>query len=448
MRMFSILKERLGELFRRVSGKGKLSEEDLRSFLRDLRRTLLEADVSHRVAKEFVERVSQRASGAKLVSSISPAQQLLTLVYEEMVSLLGGAEGSGIRWAALPPTVVLMVGLQGSGKTTTCAKLARRFKKGHSVLLVAADLKRPAAVRQLEILASQVGVDFMGPEGGEEDPISLCRRVIPRARDRLNDLVIVDTAGRLHVDEELMEELKGICEVLSPHERILVIDAMVGQEALKVAEAFHSALGLTGVILSKADGDARGGVALSVRAATGVPIKFVGVGEKVEDLEGFSAQGMAGRILGMGDLQGLLEKVKEASDEESLRASAERLKRAEFTMEDMLEQIRQIRRMGGSSLLQMLPGGLGASLGELELDERRLKHLEAVILSMTPEERRRPEIVKASRKRRIAAGSGTSVQLVNQVLKQYFAMRELVKSVSSHKRKGGLFGLSKKILGF
>ncbi len=444
--MFEVLKERIENIFKKLGNKGKLTEEDVRSSLREIRRALLEADVNYKVVKDFIKRVEEKAIGERVLSSITPAQQVLAIVYEELIELMG-SKPCGISFSPKPPTIIMMVGLQGSGKTTTCAKLAKRISSSHKPLLVAADLRRPAAVKQLEVLSKQANVGFYGPKGKGEDVVSVVKGSLDYAKENLYDVIIVDTAGRLHIDEELMKELEVLKEVLLPCEILLVVDAMTGQEAVNVAKEFNDRLNLTGLILTKLDGDARGGAALSARAVTGVPIKFVGVGEKIGDLEPFSPNRMASRILGMGDIEGIVEKVKEAAKEEDLKQMAQKLKKAEFTMEDFLKQLENLRNMGGiSALLEMLPGNLSKALRGVDIDEKRLKHIEAIILSMTPEERRKPEIIKSSRKKRIARGSGTSVQLVNQVLKQYFQMKEMLKGFSKKKRR--FMGLPKDLFGF
>ncbi|NLH95406.1 MAG: signal recognition particle protein [Synergistaceae bacterium] len=440
--MFDALKERLETVFRALRGKGKLSEADISDALREVRRALLEADVHYKVAKDLVEKIRTRCTGADVLESITPAQQVSVVVYEELASLMG--EGpTTLTVSPKPPTVYMMVGLQGSGKTTTAAKLAKRLSKGHRPLLVACDLQRPAAVEQLRVLAEQVKVPFFGPGEGRSTPLDVASGAIRYAEEHLADTILLDTAGRLHLDEPLMQELEAIRNAVKPHEILLVVDAMTGQEAVNVASSFHQRLSLTGVILSKLDGDARGGAALAVRAATGVPIKLAGVGEKVEDLEEFDARRMAQRIMGMGDITGLMEKVQAVTDRESIERMSENLRKNRFTMEDLLEQLQQVKKMGPlEKVLEMLPipGGAKALQGA-DMDPGRLKRIEAVILSMTPRERRNPEIIKGSRRRRIALGSGTSVQEVNQVLKQYEQMKQIWKTLGSRGRRGGMAGL-------
>jgi len=440
--MFDALKERLESVFKALRGKGKLSEADIADALREVRRALLEADVHYKVAKDLVEKIRTRCTGADVLESITPAQQVSVVVYEELARLMG--EGpTTLTVSPKPPTVYMMVGLQGSGKTTTAAKLAKRLSRGHRPLLVACDLQRPAAVEQLRVLAEQVKVPFFGPGEGRNTPLEVASGAIRYAEEHLADIILLDTAGRLHLDEPLMQELEAIRSAVKPHEILLVVDAMTGQEAVNVASSFHQRLDLTGVILSKLDGDARGGAALAVRAATGVPIKLAGVGEKVEDLEEFDASRMAQRIMGMGDLAGLMEKVQAVTDRESIERMSENLRKNRFTMEDLLEQLQQVKKMGPlEKVLEMLPipGGAKALQGA-DMDPGRLKRIEAVILSMTPRERKNPEIIKGSRRRRIALGSGTSVQEVNQVLKQYEQMKQIWKTLGSRGRRGGMAGL-------
>lgn len=440
--MFDALKERLEGVFKALRGKGKLGEQDVLDALREVRRALLEADVHYKVAKELVERIRVRCVGADILESITPAQQVTAVVYEELARIMGGGS-STLAISPKPPTVYMMVGLQGSGKTTTAAKLAKRLLKGHRPLLVACDLQRPAAVEQLRVLSEQVKAPFFGPGEGRTTPQAVAEASLRYAEDHLVDVILLDTAGRLHFDEPLMEELSAISRALKPHETLLVVDSMTGQEAVNVATSFHERLALTGVILSKLDGDARGGAALAVKAATGIPIKLAGVGEKIEDLEEFDAGRMAQRIMGMGDLAGLMEKVQAVTDTASAERLAESLRKNRFTMEDLLEQLRQVQKMGPlEKVLEMLPipGGAKALKGA-DMDPGRIKRVEAVILSMTARERKNPEIIKGSRRRRIALGSGTSVQEVNQVLKQYEQMRQIWKTLGSKGRRGGMTAL-------
>ena len=437
--MFDALRAKLESAFNRLRSKGRLSEEDIDLALREIRKSLLEADVDFRVVKELLEKIRVRAVDLKVLESITAAQQVATVVYEELISMMGQTE-TPLTIASKPPTVILMAGLQGSGKTTTTVKLARRLKNGHNPLVVACDLRRPAAVEQLRVLAAQSKVAFYGPQAkGETDVLSVVRGSISYAESHLNDVILLDTAGRLHVDQELMEELTAITGVLPPHEMLLVVDAMTGQEAVNVAKAFHSKLALTGLIITKMDGDARGGSALAIRASTGVPVKFVGVGEATDALEVFDSRRMAGRVMGMGDIQGLLEKVQAIGEDETEKM-AQALKSKEFTLETLLTQFEQIEKMGPlGKVLEMIPGlgGAVSKLGDAGVDDSEIKRNKAIIQSMTPPERRNPKIIKGARRRRIALGSGTSIQLVNRLLAQYEKMKPLYKKLLS----GGKFDL-------
>ena len=439
--MFDALKERLEGIFKNLRGRGKLTEDDVQLALREIRRALLEADVNYKVVKDLVEKIRVRAVGDAVLNSITPAQQVSAIVYEEIARIMG--EGSrGIDIASQPPTLVMMVGLQGGGKTTSSAKLAKKLSKGHKPMLVACDLRRPAAVQQLQVLAAQAGVAFFGPEPGETDRVALSKRALAYAASHLIDVLIFDTAGRLAIDEEMMAELDRMKAALNPHEILLVVDAMSGQEALNVAEAFNSRLSVTGVVLSKLDGDARGGAALAVLAATGVPVKFAGVGEGIDAIEQFAPRRMAERIMGMGDMAGLVEKIREATTEADVMHMAESIKKARFTMDDMLAQFEQIQKMGPlEKVMEMLPGEISSKVKDLPpeaLDARRLLRMKAIIQSMTKAERNDPAIIKGSRRRRIAQGSGTTVQMVNQLIKQHAQMAELMKRMGRLGKKRGL----------
>ncbi|MBO5493687.1 MAG: signal recognition particle protein [Pyramidobacter sp.] len=439
--MFDALKERLEGIFKNLRGRGKLTEDDVQLALREIRRALLEADVNYKVVKDLVEKIRVRAVGDAVLNSITPAQQVSAIVYEEIARIMG--EGSrGIDIASQPPTLVMMVGLQGGGKTTSSAKLAKKLSKGHKPMLVACDLRRPAAVQQLQVLAAQAGVAFFGPEPGETDIVALSKRALAYAASHLIDVLIFDTAGRLAIDEEMMAELDRMKAALNPHEILLVVDAMSGQEALNVAEAFNSRLSVTGVVLSKLDGDARGGAALAVLAATGVPVKFAGVGEGIDAIEQFDPRRMAERIMGMGDMAGLVEKIREATTEADVMHMAESIKKARFTMDDMLAQFEQIQKMGPlEKVMEMLPGEISSKVKDLPpeaLDARRLLRMKAIIQSMTKAERSDPAIIKGSRRRRIAQGSGTTVQMVNQLIKQHAQMAELMKRMGRLGKKRGL----------
>ncbi len=440
--MFENLSGRLQAIFRRLGKRGVLREADVDQVLREIRLALLEADVHYKVVKDFIARVRDRAVGAEVSRALSPAQQVIKIVYEELVATLG--EPGRLELKGPVPYVLMVVGLHGSGKTTTVAKLARHLKEnGHLPLMVAADTYRPAAVTQLEVLGQQLDLPVYS-EGVEADPPAICVRGVQEARRRGYDTVVLDTAGRLQADEDMMAELEAIARQVRPVEVLLVADAMTGQEAVHVAAGFHQRLGLTGLILTKVDGDARGGAAISMRAVTGVPIKFLGTGEKADGLEVFHPERMASRILGMGDVLTLIERAEAAFDAEQARRSFSSIRRAEFDLEDFLEQLRQVRRMGSpSQLLEMVPG-MGRLAGDLPPGEmeRRLRRTEAIILSMTPEERHNPRILNASRKRRIARGSGTTVQEVNALLRDFRQVQRVLKQVGRRQGRGvlGLFG--------
>ncbi|MGI6253562.1 MAG: signal recognition particle protein [Synergistaceae bacterium] len=443
--MFEALRERLESVFVKLKGKGRLSEADVDTALREIRRSLLEADVDYKVVRTLVESIRERAVGREVLESITPGNQITAIVYEELFALMG-EEAAPLKISPRPPTVYLLVGLQGSGKTTTAVKIARRLSQGHKPLVVACDLRRPAAVDQLRILADQSGTGFFGPQPGEKDVLSVVRGALEFAESRLHDLIILDTAGRLHADEELMDELSAMKDLLPPTEILLVVDAMTGQEAVRVASAFHDRLALTGVVLSKMDGDARGGAALAIRQVTGVPVKLAGVGEGIDALEVFDSKRMAQRIMGMGDVMGLAEKIKEMADGGDGEKIAESLRKKRFTLEDLLLQFEQIEKMGPlDKVLEMMPGfsRLKGAAAE-NMDSGRITRSKAIIQSMTLEERRDPSIIKGSRRRRIAQGSGTTVQMVNQLLAQYEQMRKLWRQFGRQGRgmklPGGLFG--------
>jgi signal recognition particle subunit SRP54 len=431
--MFDALSDRLQGIFDNLRGHGKLTEEDIDAAMREIRLALLEADVNFKVVKEFVAHIKERALGAEVMQSLTPAQQVVKIVNEELTTLMGAGD-SRLAFSGTPPTVILMAGLQGSGKTTTCAKLARLLKKeGKRPVLIAADVYRPAAIDQLQTLGERVGVPVFAP-GADVDPVDIARDGVAFAREK-GDVAIIDTAGRLHVDDELMEELARIRRTVKPHNILLVIDAMVGQDAVTAAQQFKERVDIDGVVLTKLDGDARGGAALSVRAVTGKPIKFASTGEKLDNFDTFHPDRMASRILGMGDVLTLIEKAQEDVDEQQAALMEEKLRRAEFTFEDFLEQAKQIRKMGSlSSILGMLPGVPGMKqLKNVEIDDSQLDRIEAMIFSMTPEERRNPESIDGARRQRIAHGSGTSVQEVNALLKQFREMRKMLKQMSSGK---------------
>src|SRR4051794_1329429 len=432
--MFDSLSDRFDAIFTRLRGRGRLSEEDVDEVLREIRVALLEADVNLTVVREFVRRVKEATVGEDLSQSLSPAQQVIKIVHNELTAILGG-ESLKITYASHPPTVVLLAGLQGSGKTTAAAKLARWFRQqGRNPLLVGADLQRPAAVEQLRILGEQVGVPvFSAPT----DPVSVARQSIEEARDKGRDVVIVDTAGRLAIDAELMEQVRQISEVTKPDYTFLVIDAMTGQDAVNVAEAFHQTLALDGVILSKLDGDARGGAALSVKEIVGRPIAFASTGEKVADFEQFHPDRMADRILGMGDVLTLIEKVEADYDQDVAAKAQEALLEGKFTLEDFLEQLQQVRKMGPlQGIIGMLPG-VPKELKNADIGDDELNRVEAIIRSMTLEERRNPEVINGSRRSRIATGSGTSVSQVNMLLNQFKEMQKMMKGFGGLTRAKG-----------
>ena len=430
---FEGLSEKLNAVFKRLKGKGKLSEEDIKVAMREVRLALLEADVNYKVVKDFVKSVSERAVGAEVLESLTPAQQVIKIVHEELIRLMG-SENARIQFPAHPPCVVMMVGLQGSGKTTHSAKLAKYFKgQGHRPLLVACDIYRPAAIEQLKVVGAQAEVPVF--ELGQRPPLEIAQKAIAHAKDHGNDLVILDTAGRLHIDEQLMAELKGLKENLEIHETLLVVDAMTGQDAVNVAKSFHEQLDITGVVLTKLDGDTRGGAALSVLAVTGRPIKFAGTGEKLDDLEPFHPDRMASRILGMGDVLTLIEKAQTAVDQKEADKMMRRLKENTFNMEDLLAQMQQIKQMGSlRQIIGMLPGG--DKIKEEDIDDKQLVHVEALIRSMTPAERENPKLINPSRKRRIAAGSGQKVEDVNKLLRQFEQMQKIMKQFSGKGKKG------------
>lgn len=434
---FEGLSEKLNQAFKKLRSKGRLKEDDIKEAMREVRLALLEADVSFKVARDFVNGVTEKAVGEAVLASLTPAQQVIKIVRDEMTALMGG-ENARIHFSAKKPTVIMMCGLQGSGKTTHSAKLAKLFRKeGKRPLLVACDVYRPAAIEQLKVVGEKVGAPVF--EMGTSDPVKIAGEALKHAKDYGFDPVILDTAGRLHIDETLMNELKALKETVAPHEILLVVDAMVGQDSVNVASAFDEALGISGVILTKLDGDTRGGAALSVRAVTGKPIKFAGTGEKLEDLEPFYPERMASRILGMGDVLTLIEKAQADVDEESAVKAAQRFRENKFDMTDMLEQMKQIRSMGPlGQILSMVPGMAGRLKDEeTEQGERELHRMEAIINSMTLRERERPDIITPPRKRRISAGSGTSVEEVNRLLKQFKQIQQVMKQLSPAKQRKG-----------
>ncbi len=436
--MFEEITQKFELLFKKIRGQARITEANIADTMREVRRVLLEADVNYKVVKEFTEKVQQRAIGQEVLRSITPGQMLIKIIYDELVNLMGSTH-SDIKFSSNPPTIIMVVGLQGSGKTTFCAKLANHLKhKGRHPLLVAADIHRPAAIEQLKQLGEQIQVPIFymdSKASAVEIPVSS----IDYARKNYRDVVIIDTAGRMHIDEEMMQEVKMIKEAVKPHEILFVVDSMTGQEAVNVAKEFNNRLGFDGVVLTKLDGDARGGAALSIKAVINKPIKFVSVGEKLDALEPFYPDRMASRILGMGDIVTLVEKAQKQIDEEKARKLEEKLKKNQFTLEDFREQIREIRKMGPlREILSMIPG-VGSALKGVDIDEKELIKAEAIINSMTPEERQKPQIINASRKRRIAMGSGTTVQDVNRLLKQFEEMQKLLKQLNRGRFKGFKF---------
>ena len=432
--MFDSLSDRLGATLDGLKGKGRLSEDDINNAMREIRLALLEADVNFGVVKDFVARVRERAMGAEVMDSLTPGQQVVKIVHEELTSLMGEA-GTKLSFSNRPPTVILMAGLQGSGKTTACGKLARLLaKQKRSPALVACDVYRPAAIQQLQTLGKSLQVPVY--ERGTGDPVEIAAWGVEQAKAQGRDVVIVDTAGRLHIDDQLMDELVRIKKAVKPHNVLLVLDSMSGQDAVTTAEAFSEAVDYDGVILTKLDGDARGGAALAVRAVTGKPIKFVSVGERLDQLEEFHPDRMASRILGMGDVMSLIERAQDQFDEDEAREMEAKLRKADFTLEDFLGQLRQVRKMtqgqGMAGLLGMIPG-VGRQVKNMKVDERQIDRIEAIILSMTPAERRNHRLITGSRRRRIAAGSGTSVQTVNQLLAQFKQVQKMMKQVGKGK---------------
>ena len=429
--MFEELSGKLDGVLRKLRGQGRITEQNVAETLREIRRVLLDADVNYKVARQFVDDVLKRSTGADVLRSITPGQQIVKIIYDELVALLGTSEAK-ITVAALPPTVIMVAGLQGSGKTTFCAKLALHLNgQGMFPLLVAADVHRPAAIDQLISLGQQIAVPVYSER--DADAVTIGRHAVEHARKNARDTVIIDTAGRLHVDEEMMKEAEAVRTAVSPHEILFVVDAMMGQEAVNIAKAFHDRLQFDGAVLTKMDGDARGGAALSLRATVGKPIKFVGVGEKLDALEKFYPERMASRILGMGDIVSLVEKVQERFDEEKAVKLEEKLRKSQFTLEDFLDQLQEVKKMGPmSQVLGMLPG-MNRIPQDAEVNDGALARVEAIIRSMTVQERRSPNILNGSRRRRIATGSGTSVQEVNRLMKQYEQMQKMMKTLS----KGG-----------
>ena len=434
MALFSSLSERLNHIFSKLTKRGKHTELEIKTAMREVRVALLEADVNLKVAKQFIADVSEKAVGQEILASLNPAQQVIKIVNDELIELMG-SKNAKLEVSSKPPTVVMMCGLQGAGKTTLCGKLATLLKKqGKKPLLVAGDIYRPAAITQLQVVGKNAGTEVF--EKGTQSPVKTAKQAIEYARSMNYDTVILDTAGRLQIDETLMQELENIKKEVEVTETLLVVDAMTGQEAVNVADTFNSRLEITGVILTKLDGDTRGGACLSIKAVTGKPIKFIGVGEKLTDLEPFYPERMASRILGMGDVLSLIEKAQQAITEEDAKKMQQKMKENSFTLNDYLEQFAMLKKMGGAqSLMSMLPGMGKMKVNEKDIDEKKIEHTKAMILSMTQSERDNPSIIDSKRKRRIAAGSGTSVQEINQLLKQFEQTKMLMKQLKGGKGK-------------
>lgn len=439
---FEGLADRLQNTIQKIRGKGKVSEQDVKEMMREVRLALLEADVNFKVVKDFVKRVNERAVGQEVMKSLTPGQQVIKVVKEELTALMGG-EQSKIAVSSRPPTVIMMVGLQGAGKTTTTGKLANLLRKKHNrkPLLVAADIYRPAAIKQLETLGKQLSMPVFSL-GDQVSPVEIAKQAIQKAKDEHHDYVLIDTAGRLHVDETLMDELKQVKELSNPDEIFLVVDAMTGQDAVNVAQSFNEQLGLTGVVLTKLDGDTRGGAALSVKAVTNTPIKYIGMGEKLDAIEPFHPERMASRILGMGDMLSLIEKAQSNVDEEKAKELEQKLRTMNFTFDDFLEQLGQVRSMGPlDEILGMIPGANKMKgLKNVQVDEKQIGHVEAIIQSMTKAEKENPDMLNASRKKRIAKGSGRPIQEVNRLLKQFEEMKKMMKQMTSMQKGKGKKG--------
>lgn len=439
---FEGLAEKLQNTFKKLRGKGKLTEKDVAEAMREVRLALLEADVNFKVVRDFVNKVKERSIGGEVLESLTPGQQVIKIVNEELTALMGTAQ-SKINFASRPPTIIMLVGLQGAGKTTTTGKLAGFLRKqGKRPLLIAADIYRPAAIKQLQVVGESVETPVF-TMGDKHSPVFIAKAGIEHAINNGNDVVLIDTAGRLHIDEELMGELQDVKTSVNPHEILLIIDSMTGQDAVNVAEHFNDQLGIDGVILTKLDGDTRGGAALSVRAVTNKPIKFVGMGEKLDDLEAFHPDRMASRILGMGDMLSLIEKAEQAFDSKKAKELEEKIRNQQFTFDDFLDQLQQVQQMGSmNEILGMIPGMGGKQLKNLDVDEKEIVYVQAIIQSMTKEERTNPSIINGSRRKRIALGSGTTVQKVNRLIKQFEQTRKMMKQfgdMSKTMKKGSKF---------
>lgn len=434
---FDSLSEKLNHVFSKMREKGKLTDLEIKQAMREIRIALLEADVNFQVVRDFINRVSEKASGEDILKGLNSTQQVIKIVNDELIALMGSTH-SKLAVADRPPTIIMMCGLQGAGKTTMCGKLAGMLKKQNKkVMLAACDVYRPAAIKQLQVVGGKVNVPVF--EEGQINPVKIAKDALDEAKRQGADVLIVDTAGRLHIDEQLMEELQKIKAEVRPDEILLVVDSMTGQDAVNVAETFNQKLDITGVIITKLDGDTRGGAALSIKAVTGKPIKFVGSGEKMEDIEPFYPDRMASRILGMGDVLTLIEKAQEAFSEEEALKLQKKMKTNSFTLQDYLNQLESVKKMGGIGKLMSMVPGLGGKVNEDDIDESKIIKTKAIILSMTPEERNNPDIIKASRRKRIAAGSGTSIQDVNQLLKQFDMSKEMMRRVSKNGMRGMKF---------
>lgn len=437
--LFEGLSEKLQSTIKRIRGTGRVTEKDVKEMMREIKLALLEADVNFRVVKDFISRVSERAIGQDVLESLTPGQHVIKIVHEELVELMGKTE-SRVTFSPRPPTVYMMVGLQGAGKTTATGKLANMLRKqGKNPLMVACDIYRPAAIKQLQVLGEQLGMPVFSMGDGK-NPVDIAKSAVEHAKAKQNDLVIIDTAGRLHINEELMDELINIKKAVNPHEILLVVDSMTGQDAVNVADSFNQKLGVDGIILTKLDGDTRGGAALSVKAVTGKPIKFAGMGEKLNDLEPFYPDRMASRILGMGDVLSLIEKAQEAFDEKKAIELEKKIRSQQFTLEDFLDQMQQVKNMGPlDQVLGMMPGMNSKALQNVDVDEKKMGRTEAIIKSMTKHERNEPSIINGSRRKRIAVGSGTTIQDVNKLLKDFEEIKKMMKmmtEVTKHGKKG------------
>ncbi len=443
MSVFEGLSGKLQETIKKIRGQGRVSEKDVKDMMREIKLALLEADVNFKVVKEFISKVSERAVGSDVLESLTPGQQVVKIVHEELIELLG-REQSKVTFASKPPTIFMMAGLQGAGKTTTAGKLANLLRKqGKNPLLVACDVYRPAAIKQLQVLGNQLNIPVFTLEDNQ-NPVQIAKEAVSFAEKKQHDLVIIDTAGRLHIDEKLMDELLNIKNSVKPHEILLVVDSMTGQDAVNVSETFNQKLGIDGVVLTKLDGDTRGGAALSVKSVTGKPIKFAAMGEKLNDIEPFFPDRMASRILGMGDVLSLIEKAQEAYDEKKAIELEKKMRTMTFTLEDFLDQMQQIKKMGPiGDLLGMMPGVDSKALKDIDIDEKQMGRTEAIIQSMTRKERLDPSIINGSRRKRISAGSGTTIQEVNALLKQFEQMKKMMKMMSDMGKKGKKGGLGK-----